>query len=137
MPLTGGIMITILIVGLLLFIAGVGATYIHDAHKAHMAKVKDTNEFMANSKPPPPTALDKAQKQAAAAQKKLQDMLSGSNPVWKSTTKTRTTTTPNKRVIKPGSVKTGFHKPGQVPTETQETMSLEELIKHIESLKKK
>ena len=130
-------MITILIIGLILFIAGVGATYLHDAHKAYVLRNKETNEFVANAKAARKTAFDKANDEVLAVKKKLQAALLSKSPVFKSTTKTRTTTTSGRRVIKPGSVKTGFHKPGDIPTETQETMSLEELIKHIESLKKK
>lgn len=136
-------MLTIIILGFVLFIVGVGATIFHDAFKkakarqeaqrqefkakkqAKVAQDMSTQDFWREEQR---KAMENAAVIKARNQQRLQDMLSGKNTTTKS---------PSKRVVLPGAVKTGFHKPGDMPTDTQETMSLQDLIDHVESMKNK
>lgn len=128
-------MLDLIILGFILFIAGVAGTLFHDAYKK--AKETQNNNRAANAKvrAERQAAFDTANAQAAAAKrannKTLQDLLAGKT----STTKTKSST--GKRVVMPGKVKVGFHRPDDLPTETQETMTLEDLINEVVSMKKK
>lgn len=117
-------MITILVFGLLLFIAAIGGTYLYDKHKAFQAKIKDSNEFTANSKPDP-SILAKANRDAIALKRKMKGFFTNNNPI---STRPVSQGGLKTRVVKPGSSKANYNK--------TETMSLEELIAHIEKLKK-
>ena len=113
---------TILILGLVLFVLCVAGTIVHDKYKIVRARNVEQK------------AKVKAAKNRSAAQE-WGELMAQARGNIKSLPKQPAVPT-TKRVVKPGSVKTGYHKPGNTPTET-EAMTLDELIKHIESLKKK
>lgn len=126
-------MIAILIAGLLLFIVGVGATFLWDHQKAFFAKrAIDKQQRVAASEK---RTMEEAAEQKSIMDKYFAQAYKPKQPVSKPAISTSFSRQRNK-VIKPGSIKVGFHKPGEPLTEI-ETTSLQDIIDQVERMKKK
>lgn len=126
-------MVTIIIFGLILFIVAVGATYLHDHMKAGAAERELSREASRTAKVSNTKRVeDFAKANADELAKQIARAQSNAASLFKSKTTTTTNKSIGKRVVKPSASKTNYNK-----LSSEENMSLQELINHIESLKKK
>ena len=143
-------MLTILALGLILFILGVGGTYVYDHQKEFLAtykvkreqeKVKRAEELAAKKE-----IIKKhiEQQKANYARKAtnpswIEDILDVTvNPTKRNSSVSNPKSNVSRRIVRPGNVKVGFHKPDDFPTESKNVeVTIEDLIKQLEARKKK
>ncbi len=132
----------ILILGFVLIILGVGATFAFDKIKAE----REASNARRAAMPPKPVPAPKVSRPRPGPKKTrtLQDANEEFLAAFEASMKSKP-----KRVIKPGSIKAGFYKPGQMPEDTQfmeelfddvstnSKLTVQELIAKIEQMKKR
>lgn len=141
--------LAIIIIGLLLFIGGLMIDYIYDKHKEQ--KVRNAAAELARKEYEAHNAamFEKANQAALTARKTAAENVRLMNKI-KSQMAAAQTQRPaplspssnggvNRRILKPGFIGAKVHKPDEIPTiaEEAETMTVQDLIDQIDSLKNK
>ena len=146
-------LLTIIVWGFILFILGVGATYLWDVREPIRAKLLEraakrqallnarlpkSNPRRPTSNPPPARKPINSSSQGQA--NTLQDLIDEAHRQLEKDKNDRIT----RHVVMPGKTKVGFHKPGDTrelseafEASEHKAMTLQELVDHIERLKKK
>ena len=129
-------MVTIIVIGLILFIVGVGATYVHD----HMKTVSSEKETVRAERRELSKQRNAVDPSLQAKRDKLFDYDGFAKQIYqtqaaaalKTKTAKTTRTSTGKRVVKPSASKTTFNK-----LSPEGSTTVEELNKLIDGLKKK
>lgn len=137
-------MIELIILGIVLFIVGVSATFLYDKYAAEKARKQELDR----AAPPKPIPAPRKSKTKNLSQDLEEEFYDSFKAHIESQAKPKAKPKV-KRTIKPGSIKVGIHNSNQLPEETQyleelfedvstkSTLTVQELIDKIEKMKKK
>ena len=132
-------MLTIIVIGFVLFIVGVGLTFLHDKKadiKAWIDNNKAKNKEKRASKQVPFNGISRLET-IDIFNAQLAKARAATAAALDRATKARVVgPIPPKKVVLPGRVKTIFYKAGEPPAEESKPITVEDLIKQIEAIKK-